>query len=59
MIPLLIDREEVCKLVGLSRTTIYRMIGSGDFPNRVQIGSKRVAWRYADILSWVEGRSAA
>ena len=37
-------REEVVALVGLSRSTIYKLIGRGEFPRPVQLG-QRPPWR--------------
>lgn len=34
------------------RATIYRQVAAGTFPEPVQIGPRRVAWRERDILAW-------
>ncbi len=38
--------------VGLSRTTIYRMIKGGHFPAPVKLGERASAWRLSDLESW-------
>jgi prophage regulatory protein len=43
---------EVMHLTGLSRATIYRKIGEGTFPHRVQISTNCVAWHETDIVAW-------
>ena len=50
---------EVVKLTGLSKTTIWRRVRSGDFPMPVRLGSlatRSVGWREGEIKRWIEGR---
>jgi predicted DNA-binding transcriptional regulator AlpA len=44
--------EEIDRRVPLSPTTRWREEKKGRFPKRVQISSKRVAYRAAEILDW-------
>lgn len=44
---------KLAEIVGLSRTTIYRLEQQGHFPKRVKLGSNSVAWRMTEILSWM------
>ena len=37
-----------------SRTTIWRRIKKGEFPQPVDIGNGRIRWRKADIHQWIE-----
>ena len=51
--------KEVMKMVGLSRTTIWRRIKSGDFPARRRLGgpnTRVVGWLRADIEDWLASR---
>ena len=52
----LLRRREVEKLTGLSRSTIYRMLKTGQFPQPVRIGRKAVRWRLRDIIAWMDSR---
>jgi prophage regulatory protein len=45
--------DSLAEMVGLSRTTIYRLEQQGQFPKRVKLGSNSVAWRMTEILSWM------
>ena len=47
-------RREVEEITGLSRSTIYRMVKTGQFPQPVRIRPKAVRWRLSDILAWME-----
>ncbi|WP_134678000.1 helix-turn-helix transcriptional regulator [Ectopseudomonas khazarica] len=46
----------VAEMIGLSRSTIWRLEQDGKFPKRVQLGSKSVAWRLSDLNDWMSSR---
>lgn len=46
-------------LIGLSRTTIWRLEARGEFPARVKAGGRCVAWRRHDVYQWIYARPAA
>lgn len=50
--------SEVCRLVGLSRSSIYKMVGEGAFPNSVRVSVRSVRWRGADIAAWIATRES-
>ena len=54
----LIRRPEVESLTGLSRSTIYAWIKTGDFPAPVPLGARLVAWRERDVTDWIETRTS-
>lgn len=54
----LILRAERKRLVPLSDTTVWRMERRGEFPRRISISDKRVAWRRSEIEAWLEKRAA-
>jgi len=49
--------KEVVAMTGLSRTTIWRMEKSGQFPNRVSLGVGSVGWRESEVESWMINRT--
>lgn len=51
----LLNQKEVCQIVGLSRTFIYKLEKRGEFPKRVKLGVRRVAWRKSDIEKFIAG----
>jgi prophage regulatory protein len=55
----LLLRAERKKLVPLSEATIWRLERRGEFPRRIPISEKRVAWRRSEIETWLEKRAAA
>lgn len=48
--------NDVISMTGLSRTTIWRMERSGQFPKRVQLGAKCVGWIEGEVIDWIETR---
>jgi prophage regulatory protein len=53
MCPRLLRLNEVLKLVGISRSTLYRLLSEGDFPERVYISERCVGWTEDSIHDWV------
>jgi prophage regulatory protein len=51
--PVYMKLPEVVEVTRLSSPTIWRMEQRGDFPKRVKIGKRAVAWRISDIQMWV------
>lgn len=47
---------EVKKLVGLSRTTIWRKQQTGEFPQSISLGVNSVGWYKSEILGWINSR---
>ena len=59
MIPEIDRLPEVIAICGLSRSTIYEMIGRGEFPAPVKLGARAVGWRRSDIEAWLASRRPA
>jgi len=55
---IIIRTDEVKKIIGLSRTTIWRLENDKDlnFPKRIQLTKNSVGWNKQEILDWVESR---
>ena len=43
---------EVCELVGVCRSTVYRWVSEGSFPKPVRISDRAVRWNIDDIETW-------
>ena len=48
--------KEVLELVGISRTTLWRLCRSGSFPRPVRISARRSAFHYEAVQEWMERR---
>ena len=53
----LIRLREVQHRVGVGRSTIYRWMADGIFPQPVQLGKRSVGWIEQEIDDWLRSRS--
>ncbi|GGH18126.1 transcriptional regulator, AlpA family [Cribrihabitans marinus] len=53
----ILRRRDIELIIGLSRSTIYKMIADGDFPQPIKIGARAVGWRESDVSEWLDSRS--
>jgi len=51
-------RRDVEELVGLSRSTIYRLLDQGRFPQPIPLTRSAVGWLEHEVSAWVEDRQA-
>ncbi|MYB48556.1 MAG: AlpA family phage regulatory protein [Dehalococcoidia bacterium] len=52
----LLRRRQVEELTGLSRASIYRLMGKDRFPQPVKVSDTAVRWKLSDIATWIESR---
>ncbi|MER9270493.1 AlpA family phage regulatory protein [Mesorhizobium sp. M0643] len=50
--------REVCRRVGISRTTVWQLIRDGKFPRLVQITPKRKGFVASEVDAWISARIA-
>lgn len=50
--------QEVLKLCGLSRATLYREIKLRSFPAPVKLSARSVGWLQDDVVRWLASRVA-
>ena len=55
----LLRLSEVQPRTGLSRTTIYRKMRDGSFPEPLKIGVRAVRWPESEIAAWLAARPRA
>ena len=48
--------SQVKVISGLSRTTVWRLQKTGDFPASVQVSPNRIGWWGSEILEWRRSR---
>jgi predicted DNA-binding transcriptional regulator AlpA len=46
-------RSDVERMVGLSKTTIWRLEKAGKFPRHIQLTERSVAYRKSEVLDWL------
>ena len=52
----LINRKILLAMIPLSDRTIFNMEKRGDFPRRIVLTSRNVAWDLAEVENWIENR---
>ncbi len=55
----ILRRDEVLALVGLSRSTLWRLERAGEFPARRKLSRQAVGWSEGEVRSWMARRAAA
>ena len=55
----MIRLPEICRLTGISKSTIYRLIGQGRFPKSVSGGDRLSLWRLREVMAWNRDRNAS
>ena len=53
---ILINRKKLHAMVPLAERTIYNMEQRGEFPRRIALTSRNVAWDLAETEAWIELR---
>lgn len=51
--------QEVLRICGKSRSSIYDAISKGEFPRPVKIGANSSGWIDAEIEAWIRSRIEA
>ena len=47
---------QLASLLGVSKTTLWRMEKAGELPKRYSISERIVGWKESDIEKWLESR---
>ena len=52
----LINRKVLLEMIPLSSRTIYNLEKRGEFPRRIALTSRNVAWDLSEVEQWIEER---
>ena len=55
----LINKKTLLGMIPLSDRAIYNMEKRGDFPKRIALTSRNVAWDLTEVTNWIERRKAS
>jgi prophage regulatory protein len=55
----ILRQPEIERRTGLSRTTIWRLERSGEFPPRRRVLSHTIGWLESEVDEWIAGRPVA
>lgn len=46
-------------LTGLGRSTVYKRVADGQFPQPIKLGLRCTRWRAGDVTAWLKAQVAA
>lgn len=49
----IVRQKDLVNVVGLSRSTIYRLERQGMFPPSIKLGPRAKGWRLSDLQKWI------
>ena len=52
-VPILINAEELARMMDVSERTLWRLLSGGKVPQPVRIG-RNTRWRLAEVAEWIE-----
>ncbi|EJR0951380.1 AlpA family phage regulatory protein [Vibrio alginolyticus] len=55
----LINRKVLLEMIPLSSRTIYNLEKRGEFPRRIALTSRNVAWDLSEVEQWIEERKSS
>lgn len=56
---LLRERDVLRAYLPVSKSTLWAMVGRGDFPKPIKVSAGITAWRLTDIEAWLNGHGVA
>lgn len=59
MSSVLINRKKLLAMIPLSERTIFNMEQRGEFPRRIALTSRNVAWDLGEVEEWIESRKSS
>ncbi len=51
-----LNRKQIIKLTGMSRSTLDRLERDGKFPKRVTLSTQRIGWVVQEVVDWDHDR---
>jgi len=54
MLPQIFRRKDLEERLKLSRSSIYAMMATGEFPKPIRLGRRAVGWLSGDIEKWLQ-----
>jgi prophage regulatory protein len=54
----MLRREQVLARIGLSRSSLYNLMVTGDFPKPVALGTRAVGWIESEVQDWLQQKIA-
>lgn len=55
----IVGEPECRDITDLSRTSRWRLMQAGKFPQKIQLSPNRTGWKLSSVLAWLADRGAA
>ena len=52
----ILNKKLVATMIGVSASTLDRMVKAGTFPHPQKISPRRVGWRFSTVQDWISSR---
>ncbi|MFW2178510.1 MULTISPECIES: helix-turn-helix transcriptional regulator [unclassified Moraxella] len=46
--------KQILQLVPIGKTTLYKLVKQGKFPQPIKLGENTTVWRNAEVLAWLD-----
>ena len=53
---LVVRMSRLVEMIDLSRSTVWKLLSEGKFPNPIRLGPRSIGWRIKDVEDWIECR---
>lgn len=51
--------KQLLNFLPFGRTTLYKLVKDGKFPQPIKLGKNITAWHNADVLAWLDSQQSA
>lgn len=55
---LIYRQPEVLAILGIAKTTLWRMVNSGSFPKPIKLGERVNGWKVETVKAWLDAKGA-
>ena len=55
----ILREKEVEQIIGVTRVTIWRWCGAGNFPKPIKLGENSKGWLESEIQNWIQSKRRA
>lgn len=55
----MLSTDEILEMLGVTRACLHNWRRQGKFPQPLQLGPQKVAWKESEVQEWLEGRPRA
>ena len=52
----IMNADEICEALGISKGTLWELQRRGEFPPAIRVSARRRGWKVEDVESWLDQR---